>query len=230
MKKIVCILTCFVHLNTMYAQTNHCFELSIGSVREQNYNLFTSNLFMAGVIPAIDNRYAGFLALGYEYKNKSHFSPVIAAKLVARRIDYVYLDATIAGFTHQTLEIPLSLRYTNAINTQYNWHIDLGPGINSVLTSNSRSQITLDASNKTQFQFINERAVQFFAHGRLGLETKLKDKHSLVLFLGYQYQFTPLFHFRANNNLFDFKSGAVNTSYLSLGISYRFSAKPKISQ
>ncbi len=230
MKKIVCIVIGFIHFNITYAQTNHCFELSMGSVREQNYNLFTSNLFMAGVIPAIDNRYAGFLALGYEYKNKSHFSPVIAAKLVARRIDYVYLDATVAGFIHQTLEIPLSLRYTSAINTQYNWHMDVGPGINSVLTSNKRSQIVVDEFTKTRFQFINERSLQFFAHGRFGFETKLKDKQSLVLFLGYQYQLTPLFHFKANTNSFDFKSGNVNTNYLSLGLTYRFSFKPKVSQ
>ena len=91
MKKIFNILFTFSCFWNIHAQSDHSIDISLGTIREENYNYYMPILVWTGRIPVIDNRYAGFFALNYSYKSKSHFSPILSIKLVSRKINYIYL-------------------------------------------------------------------------------------------------------------------------------------------
>ncbi len=198
-------------------------EFSIGSVRDKNFNLAYSNLSTAGVLPVVDNRYAGLLAVTYEYKTNSNFSTIITTRLVARKINYVYLDAVISSFLYNTIEIPIGVRYTKALNEQYKLRVDVCPGINYVLTNDNATLQYGDVTTKSRIQFVTDKSLHFFAQSTISVESKISENKSLVLFFSYQNQFTSLFKLKSANTLFEFYSSPVNTNNISFGLAYRFS-------
>jgi hypothetical protein len=222
MKSISLIFIVLFYAFQSFAQKNN-IEFSIGSIRDKNFNLSYGNLSTAGALPVVDNRYAGLMAVTYNYKINSSFSPIITARLVLRKINYVYLDATINDFFYNTIEIPIGIRYTKTLNEQYKLRIDLCPGINYVLTNDNTTLQYIDVNTKSRLQFISDKSLHFFAQSTISFESKISENKSLILFLSYQNQFTSLFKLKSANTLFEFYSSPVNTNNISLGLAYRFS-------
>jgi hypothetical protein len=206
---------------TAYAQKN-IFAFSLAGVKDKNLNLFVPYVFSWESIPSIDNRYAAVFSAGYERKSKTAFSFVMAVRDVFRKIDYVYIQAVTGGFIQNTLEVPIGVRYTKTLNAQYKFRLELSPGINYVLTRDDKTIQSGDPTSESTLQFVKSTSPGFFAQTGIGLESKITEKSSLVIFLSWQYQATSLFKFKTNSFLTERYSNPVHLNYFSFGLGYRF--------
>lgn len=211
---------CFYSL-TVFSQKN-VFEFSLAGVIDKNLNVSVPGVFSFESIPSIDNRYAAGLAFAYERKSFSHVSFFFGLRDVVRKIDYIYNNSVTGGFIQNTLEVPVGVRYTKAINEQYKFRMDLSPGFNYVLTKDASTIQMGDPTGETSLQFEKNKKLSYFAQVSVGLESKISEKSALVFFFAYQYQITSLCGLTINSPWIDRSATPVYTDYFSAGLAYRF--------
>ncbi len=210
---------------TVASQAQHAIGIGFGSV--QDYDLGLAYGSLSETLPRISNRYSGLMEINYEYKSKWNVSVVFAPRIVMRKINYLKFSSVIGNFTHQAFELPLAIRYCKPFKERYLFSVDVGGGVNYVLTNDERSKTQVTDFYTNQLQFVSSKKPTYFLQARINLEIPFSVKSSVLFFVGYQYQFQPLFYLKettiVNGQTFFERRGAeVNNNYWSFGINYRF--------
>jgi len=203
------------------AAQKQAISFSAGHVLDKDWNSLTGNISLAGPIPILDNRYSAFLMGAYSYNFSNAISAVVGCKALVRRINYSTPYAVIGGFYHNTVEVPIFLRYTKPINNFFKISFDLGAGGNFVISPDWASEKYVDYEVNSKFKIISERRVAYFTCVGLNLESKLANNNFLMFSMGYNLQLNPLFKFEASNNLLTLQSNSIKPSYLYLGIGFK---------
>lgn len=205
-----------------YARAQNSVEFQIAHVQDKTFNVIGHEISMYNP-PFVDNRYTIASHFRYEHGISSVVSGIIGLRLTSRKFNYNQPGQRIHDFMHNTIELPVGLRFRKKILENLSIKYDLEGGMNYVITSDQNSRAGDLYGNYFQFSAYNKPA--YFLQSGLGFETKISQTNYLSFFIAYQYQFTPLFRYRAYNEWFDSFGPDILTHNLSTGIAFRFAGK-----
>lgn len=102
---------------------------------------------------------------------------------------------------------------------------DLSPGINYVLTNDKKSIQYGDFTQESRIQFVKYNKLNYFTQVNISIETQMTKKFSIVYFLGYQRQLTPLYRIKSSVFSFNEFGNPIYPHYLSMGICLRYASQ-----
>jgi hypothetical protein len=218
-------LGCFVLLlNEFTSAQKSALELSSNMIVDKNFNTYVAA--SPGIVntTSIDNRYAFSVNMLYSRSLSPSIAIITGVNNVSRRIDYVRFNSNINGFYYNTFEYKFGLRFYKSFSPQHKFRLDLGPGINYVITSDNA---TIQGGGtdpwENNIQFIRNSKPSLFTNAALSYESTISNSQAIFVCLQYQHQFGSSFKFKLSNNMFEQYSGGVYPSYISLGVGYKFS-------